>query len=611
MTAIPIDIPLPLPAPEGVLKLLLVITFITHILFVGLMVGGAYWSVIFKLLAKLPGGENPFYDRLAKETLSTVTVNKSLAVVLAVAPLLLIGLAYTRYWYTANMITVKAFLSIIWLVMLAFWLLYAYKYSWDKLADRPEIHLPLGIAACAIFSFVPLIFLANINLMLLPFEWGSTHGFLQALLLPNVIPRYLHFIVAVCAMIGFFAAIYYWYMGRKSEDPFYERAQRIGLKWALSGTLLQGIFGGLVFLTLPDGAYSNILLIHLAIATALAAAVCIVLIRALQQTSGRLIIAACVLLAVVALLMSTIRHIVRENLLREPHRIAEQRTREYRAEFAAFLETYSPDVEKALTGEKLFKQYCSSCHARDRQLVGPSLEYITGKYEDKQENMIDYALDPVKVNPDLPRMPKPMIERAEVERIAEYILMEGAEEIEESKAAKAKPDGEPLFKRYCSVCHAPDRRLVGPPVNYMIEKYGGKQEQMIGFVLNPVKVNPDYPKMPKHPLTEEQITSIVEFVFGGSEKEAEKPTQPAEPKAKPHGEALFKRYCSMCHARDRQLVGPPVTYMIGKYDGAEEEMLEFILNPTQQDPDLPRMPKPSADKDAIEQIVGYILAEED
>jgi len=143
MTAIPIDILLPLPAPEGVLKLLLVITFIIHILFVGLMVGGAYWSVIFKLLAKLPGGEDPFYDRLAKETLSTVTVNKSLAVVLAVAPLLLIGLAYTRYWYTANMITVKAFLSIIWLVMLAFWLLYAYKYSWDKLADRPEIHLPL------------------------------------------------------------------------------------------------------------------------------------------------------------------------------------------------------------------------------------------------------------------------------------------------------------------------------------------------------------------------------------------------------------------------------------------------------------------------------------
>ena len=143
MTGIPIDIPLPLPAPLGVLKLLLVITFIVHILFVGLMVGGAYWSVIFKFMSRLPGREDPFYDRLARETLSTVTVNKSIAVVLGVAPLLLIALAYTRYWYTANMITVGAFLSIVWLVILAFWLLYAYKYTWDSLARRPAIHLSL------------------------------------------------------------------------------------------------------------------------------------------------------------------------------------------------------------------------------------------------------------------------------------------------------------------------------------------------------------------------------------------------------------------------------------------------------------------------------------
>ncbi len=203
--SIPIDIPLPLPGPEGALKLLLVVTFIVHILFVGMMVGGAYWSVIFKLL----GREDPFYERLARETLSTVTVNKSLAVVLGVAPLLLIGLAYTRYWYTANIMTFSAFLSIIWLVIVAFLALYAYKYTWDALADRPFVHLSFGALGCAIFTVVPLIFLTNINLMLLPFRWDTTHGFIRALLLPNVLFRYMHFMVAVFAMIGFFAAIYF------------------------------------------------------------------------------------------------------------------------------------------------------------------------------------------------------------------------------------------------------------------------------------------------------------------------------------------------------------------------------------------------------------------
>jgi cytochrome c len=419
---IPIDIALPLPAPEGMLKILLVITFIVHILFVGLMVGGAYWSVIFKLLAKLPGREDPFYERLARETLSTVTVNKSLAVVLGVAPLLLIGLTYTRYWYTANMITVKAYLSIIWLVILAFWLLYAYKYLWDRLAEKPEIHLALGLGACTVLSIVPLIFLSNINLMLLPYKWEATRGFLDALLLANVLPRYLHFLVAICAMIGFFAAVYFWYRGRKTDDPFYDRAQKIGLQWALAATLLQGVFGTIVFLTLPDGAYSTSLIIHLAAAIALAAVACIILIRALQQPSGSNIITACVLLAVIALLMSVGRHLVRENLLREPHQVAQQRTRQFQADLGAFLETYSPDAEVEQTGDILFKQYCRACHASDKRLVGPPLQYMVEKYEGKREGMISYVTNPVKVNPDYPKMPRPVADEAEIEKIADYIL---------------------------------------------------------------------------------------------------------------------------------------------------------------------------------------------
>ncbi|MBI5116159.1 hypothetical protein HZA56_06765 [Candidatus Poribacteria bacterium] len=419
MTNIPIDIPLSLPAPDGVLKALLVITFIVHILFVGLMVGGAYWSVIFKLLGK----EDPFYERLAREILDTVTINKSLAVVLGVAPLLLIGLTYTGYWYTANMMTVPAFLSIIWLVIFAFLFLYAYKYTWDSLGDRaPFLHLSFGLSACAIFAFVPLIFLANINLMLLPFRWDATKGFIQALLLPNVLFRYMHFFVAVFAIIGFFAAIYFWCRGRKSDDLFYMRSQKLGLKWALGGTLLQSIFGTLNFISLPQGAYSRTLLIHIAAALALAAVACIALVRALLTTSGKPIVAAVALLGVVALLMSFVRHTVRENLLREPRMVANQRTLEYQTSLATFLKTYTPESGKLLSGEDLFKRYCTSCHARDRLLLGPSTQYMVQKYKGKKEDMAAFVLNPKKVNPDLPSMPKPPIGQYEIEEIVEYIL---------------------------------------------------------------------------------------------------------------------------------------------------------------------------------------------
>ena len=422
MTGIPIDIPLALPAPPGVLKLLLVVTFIIHILFVGMMVGGAYWSVIFRLLGRFLDEDDGFFDRLARETLATVTVNKSLAVVLGVAPLLLIGLAYTNYWYPATMMTAPAFLSIIWLVILAFLFLYAYKYSWDALGDRLLLHVSLGAAACGIFAIVPIIFLTNINLMLLPFRWDLTSGFIEAMLLPNVLPRYLHFMVAVFAMIGFFAAIYFWYHGRRSDDPFYLRAQQLGVKWALACTLLQGIFGTLNFITLPAGSYSVSLLIHIGVSLALAAVVCMALIRALQKPSGASIVAAVVLLGAVALLMGVARHVVRENLLREPRTVAEQRTREYQADLAAFMETYTPEGKVELTGETLFKRYCASCHAQDRILVGPSSHYMVEKYGGKRDEMVGFVLNPVKINPDFPAMPKPPADKGEIERIVDYIL---------------------------------------------------------------------------------------------------------------------------------------------------------------------------------------------
>jgi cytochrome c len=52
-TPVPKDIPLPLPLPEWLLVVILVVSFLVHILFVNLMVGGlllTLWSQI-----KVPG----------------------------------------------------------------------------------------------------------------------------------------------------------------------------------------------------------------------------------------------------------------------------------------------------------------------------------------------------------------------------------------------------------------------------------------------------------------------------------------------------------------------------------------------------------------------------
>jgi len=357
-------------------------------------------------------------------------------VVLGVAPLLIIGTIYTIYWYPANQMTYPYFLSIIWLVILAFLSLYVYRYTWYGLGERhPLVHLSFGALSLLIFFIVPLIFLNNINLMLLPFRWNTYTGFLQALLLPNVIQRYLHFGVAVCAIIGFFAAIYFWYRGRKSDDPFYYRAQRLGLKWALAATILQGAFGPINYFSLPVGAYSTSLLVLVLVGLGLSIVVCIALIGALLKTSGKAIAAAVVLVGILAVLMSFIRNTIRENLLRGPNIVAARSTELYQSAVSEFMKTYTPPAKEAETkavsgpaaGKQLFEQYCSMCHAFDHIKVGPPEQYMIQKYTGKEQDMIHFVLNPTKVNPNLPAMPKPPVTEEQAEEIVKYILSQGAQ----------------------------------------------------------------------------------------------------------------------------------------------------------------------------------------
>jgi cytochrome c551/c552 len=74
-------------------------------------------------------------------------------------------------------------------------------------------------------------------------------------------------------------------------------------------------------------------------------------------------------------------------------------------------------------------------------------------------------------------------------------------------------DGEKLFNRSCSVCHAFDRRVVGPPLNSVLSKYKGQADKLSSFIANPVKINPDYPSMPRLGLPEEEIKAITDWLL--------------------------------------------------------------------------------------------------
>ncbi|MGC8747413.1 MAG: c-type cytochrome [Candidatus Kapaibacteriota bacterium] len=74
-------------------------------------------------------------------------------------------------------------------------------------------------------------------------------------------------------------------------------------------------------------------------------------------------------------------------------------------------------------------------------------------------------------------------------------------------------NGEEIYKAKCVACHQFDTKLVGPPHKEVLKKYENRKEDMVKFILNPVKVDPNYPPMPNQGLKPQEAEAVVNYMF--------------------------------------------------------------------------------------------------
>ncbi|UCG34416.1 MAG: cytochrome c [Phycisphaerales bacterium] len=443
---VPSDIPLPLPLDRVLGEALLVVVFLAHILFVNLMVGGSVLTVVCEIM----GLKRRDYDTLAREIAKTITVNKSLAVVLGVAPLLLINVLYTTYFYSANALTGSAWILIVPLVILAFLVAYAHKYSWDRMASAKGMHIVLGALAAVLFLLVPLIFLSNINLMLFPDKWLVVEGFLSTLALPNVLPRYAHFVLACVAVSSLFLAIY---LTRPSfpVETVFETFTRASLRRGLLGltfgaTLVQFLIGPLVFFTLPTRGLGWFMIVVLAVGVGLAIAAVALLwreIRSARERIGGRVMPIVGLLACTVLCMGYGRHLYREGAVGEHRGLTVARAEELTRLAAAAQLRAELDIEPAggPPGERVFKSVCTACHMEDKVLVGPSLREIRQLYAGDPAGIVKWTLAPGKKRQRFQQMPAFRMPESKLMAVAEYMLEPPAPAREQPAPTGEAPGG--------------------------------------------------------------------------------------------------------------------------------------------------------------------------
>jgi len=82
----------------------------------------------------------------------------------------------------------------------------------------------------------------------------------------------------------------------------------------------------------------------------------------------------------------------------------------------------------------------------------------------------------------------------------------------------AEVSGKEIFDVRCSSCHKFDQKLVGPAYKDVLPKYEGKIDQLTGFILNPTKINPQFPPMPNPGLKPNEAKAVAGYILENYKK---------------------------------------------------------------------------------------------
>jgi cytochrome c len=355
-----------------------------------------------------------------------------------------VNVLYTVYFYTANALTGTAWMLLIPLIAIAFLLGYLHKYTWDVLAESKGLHIAIGAMATAIFWFVPFVFLTNVNLMLFPERWVEVRGFLSAVTMPNVVSRYLHFVLASLAVTGLFGVAWF---GRREFDVekrlhgfTRHGAMRQCYGLTFGATLMQVFAGTLVYFTLPAQGVSLFMTGVILLGVAFGVTALALLwkeVIAPPAAVGRFFVPIFLVLSATVSCMATGRHLYREAAVARHRSLMQEATQDlhYASNAAAWRKEQGIALATIPLGERIFT-YCAGCHALDRERGAPSVREIQRVYADNPQGIVAWAKAPGRKRMDFAPMPAfGHLPESDLMAAAEYMLQMGqAKPAEEQEA---------------------------------------------------------------------------------------------------------------------------------------------------------------------------------
>ena len=247
-TVIPTLDPNPLPAPYWVFKLLLLVTFVLHILAMNFMFGGGLLALAAKWRSRHQGNDNRMFLDIAKK----LPVLLPATVTLGIAPLLFLQVLYGQFFYTSSIVMAWPWFLVLVFLTIAYYGFYYVSYRGGRQNSKSGTIMLLSVLLVALVGF---LFSNNLTLSQTPSRWaakyfGNPAGWNLNLTEPTLFPRYLHFVVATVAMGGLllvFLAAANW----KRDREHAHQLLQFGGKAFMYATMTQFVVGIVFLISLP------------------------------------------------------------------------------------------------------------------------------------------------------------------------------------------------------------------------------------------------------------------------------------------------------------------------------------------------------------------------
>lgn len=412
------------------LHYILMLIMFLFIPFISILFGGTTLSIYYR--RKGLNENNPMFIRFAHDIIETLTINKSIGIILGIVPLLTAVLIVAQLLHNTESPAVYYLLTSFILTTISVILIYTYRYSviFSRLFDNIKNIIPEddntseiiknyrdGSRALSYRSgrygllllFIALfMFVAGISNTLFPL-----YSF-------EVLFRFLQFLTAAFSITGgaIFFSFFYWDGGRKIDDDNYRTfIKKIAVNITFTGTIIQPLFLTYDFIALPSTALSGAVFTYGMIAILLLFVAYHLLYSMIRDAnlkmSGPVFY---------VLIFSMFGVIVKDQLAMGNANklnsvILNAKYIEYFNEISG-----ANKLAAVVSGEQIYKNICSSCHSFDHKIVGPPYKQTLPKYEGKLDQLVAFIRNPTQNNPGYPPMPNPGLKPNEAQAIAEWLL---------------------------------------------------------------------------------------------------------------------------------------------------------------------------------------------